>query len=319
MTKVVAYRRLSPSGSRTKEERKEALAKQKRRIEEHCDEEDKQLVEMFTDHRSSGRKHLPIQRDEFVDMVDLLVTDESIEEVVVYNPDRVTRQAVTRLSLKDHIATAMWTPGDEYREVDVYATMGKDEEGRYIPSYRKIESQEQIGTMVMELVEGYQTQKSRRDDAMKGQERLNEKVVKGKPPRGLVTDKMLARAEDIDIGDATMFLPAEDAPYEDYMAIISRCHDGESKTAIGREYGFTEGSEWDIVNRIWENRHKYVLAGEWHNRLMESQDPPEWFEGTDFVNIPSSVYDSLSREDLNGLETEMVNEVVNPDYLPWRP
>lgn len=276
--KVVGYRRLSPTGV-PKAEQEKKLKKQKDKIVEHCLEEqhidDRKELEIFTDKRVSGRKQDPVEREQFNEMLAYIIEND-VDEVVAYSADRYTRNVDIGVAIHTYV-NAVLKERDFDDEVRFYAIL----EDKYLDPV------DGIGEAAERMVLFIKSQLEAEDTANKTQDALDDTIIKGRPPRGLTTDQEVLRAQDEEVGEATEWRPdttgefaADDVknPITFYEAIdiCNRVADGESKTAIGRDYGFPSGSEWDTVHRIWKNRHKYIMAAHWGEVDVDIDfEPPE--------------------------------------------
>jgi DNA invertase Pin-like site-specific DNA recombinase len=248
MTKIVGYRRLSPTGASEKDQ-KAKLRKQKVKIEEHCESNDKELVKLYTANGASARKKAPEEREVFSGMLDDIRENEDIEEIVVHHTDRITRQAISRVALLQIVRAAVG------RHVDIYSTS----EEMYVKYYTSLE-EVSAGEFFAKVAEGFSSQSEKQKEAQKVTEVLQDKKAENKPigkqPRGITTDK---QRDDYDSDEATIRLPGDG--FEKCIEILNEFATTEkSAYAIGNDFGLSSPTR--AVKGMWERRERYREATE---------------------------------------------------------
>lgn len=274
--RLVAYRRLSPDGSVTTDERRQKLENQLDHIREFCDREEHEIVEIFTDEQESGRKSYPHERDGWSEMIHWLISSQEGREtdgIIFKDLSRWSRRVSVTFGAVSYTRAILWSYGTSQRDITLISALDEETPEGHLLEFDNMQDIP-MDVFFNRFLTGYQDQQEASRTAEKVQRELDKKVVKGKPPRGLTTDKQLNE----EITQATRWLPDE-PKFSRCLEVCLRLSDPtdqESKTGIGREMGFPEGSEWDTVDRIWKNRHKYLMTVLWHE---EAQALP-WYDNT---------------------------------------
>lgn len=137
--KAVIYARLSPDGSKVKEE-----------VEDHLDDQiedtknllynpdsplhdrDVKVVNTFRDGDTSGRKKMPVERDGFVNMLEYMLDNPDVNIILVKKANRLTRQPGHAFDPWSNIYNMLWTPDNGKRdELEIFQERGlrvKDED-----------------------------------------------------------------------------------------------------------------------------------------------------------------------------------------------
>lgn len=275
---VVGYCRLSPTG-KSKKERERKLKKQEEKIKDHCRAEGKTWAKIFSAPRASARKLVPAERETFQEMIEYLQENPEIEEIIVHHYDRTTRVAVIGLALKEYIEAMIWTPEEGTRNIEVYSTSHEE----YFESLTDLD-QVSAGDLFGALADFHADQKSKKDEADKAEEvvndRQNDYQPHGPPPTGLQTNRV-AFSPDDDIDESIpsdYYLPDDVEEFKTAIKILNRYDDYDgSAYQLGKELGI-ESNPGNTVKAICRNKWKYLQAHQAAKRVDVVPDPVIEFE-----------------------------------------
>lgn len=266
--KVVGYTRRSTG------KQDMSLDDQRSRIESFCETEDEYqfgeehtLVEIFQEEVSGSTYPFGEKRDAFPDLVDRLNDDPSIEGIVVWEFDRLARDSIRQVNVKDKLRRYHVGRDIEVMQIDPW-----------MPPYRAIppvfpdELKNQDEPMVaynlrqVFMLQGNSALWEMLMTAKRTKEGMAEKKRAGDPigrqPRGITTDK---QREDMESDQSTMRLPKLDDVGEvvdnfvmavDVLNTLATTE--KSPYQVGTDYGISSPDR--AVKTMWENREKYREA-----------------------------------------------------------
>ncbi|WMT07263.1 recombinase family protein [Natrinema thermotolerans] len=285
--------RLLGYGRRSTGKQDMSLDDQKDRIENFCAETDE--YEYGGEHELVGEKDewwyaeevsgstYPFgdKREEFPKLVDHLEEDKSIDGIVVWEFDRLARDSIRQVNIKDklrryHVGREIeilqidpWMP--PYRTIPpVFPNELKQEEEPIIAYNLRQVFMLQGNSALWEML---MTSKRTRDGLQSKQER-DERI--GNMPWGITTDKLY-----YDLEKSTTRLPGEN--FEIAVAILNEQADvgnprkhgtADGLWSYAKEQGM--GSPSSTIKRMWDNRDDYRKA-------LENGRQDENFDVSDIV------------------------------------
>lgn len=265
----IGYRRSSPGTN----DDGTSLPGQTDALETWAQENDHEIVEVFTDEDVSGQKTSPLDRDGFTAAKEVLL-EEDLDFIVAKTKDRYGRQMrdlfSLRVLLNELYEERTGTPG----EIGVL-TVSDGELDYRIERSADTDPLEQIMDFMKEMMVVFMSSYEAAQTAKKTQDSLQEKRRRDEPigrqPWGITTDKTFYEEQQ----ESTERLPSEN--FRDALAILNRQaqedNSGEFELASGlwtegKERGL--GSPSDTIPRMWENREVYRWT------LENARDNPDF-------------------------------------------
>ena len=274
--KGVAYRRTSPGTN----DEGTSLPGQRDKIESWADENDHELIDMFTDEGVSGQKTSPLERDGFFEAKEMLLRHPEAEFIVAKTKDRYGRQMRDLFSLRVLLNELHRERHGDEGDIQVLTV----EDG--ILDYRiergpDSDPIEQIMDFMKEMMvvfmSSYEAAQTSKKTSSSLQEKKDRSEPVGRPPFGLTTDKS-KRGTD----RATMYLPkdTEEDKFATAIRVLSEFDEkagetpqtdsGPSAWRAGKDHGISSPSK--TVKSIWDKRELYREVAEEHREDLD----PNW-------------------------------------------
>lgn len=273
---VVAYIRLSPTAS-DNEELERRLDTQREQCRQHAQAAGKEIVEEFVARRVSGRKTPPQRRTVFQEMCAFL-REHDIEEILVQDKDRTTRQPGPQVGIC-HIIEAL--VGHEVSVYDVNSD-------RPVSRFESLgDDEEELGRFFAVAAEAASSDIEKAKENKKIQNSLDQKDEQykptGKPPRALNSNRVVfgeSNSEyycplpdgDVDPEEADLRTASYDTFGRAIRALNEWYASDDSAYQVGKEIGYSNPS--NTVQSLARNTWKYWQAYQVMQQRDEYPDPP---------------------------------------------